>query len=93
MSTAEEIRNELANLKTQVQADVDNYVRQGYVNRGVANEFLTTVGLQVDDEEAQAARRELDQFRGQLEQAIHRFAPTQYRSNARQRWGLANVTS
>lgn len=92
MATAQDYRDQLDARKSAVTAGVDEFVRGGYVTRNQGNEFLTFVGITVEDEETRAARLELEAFDVRVREGIaaarQRGLSDQYAQEAAHRFGV-----
>lgn len=90
MTTANEYREQLAALKTNVSTGVAEFVRGGYVTREQGNQFLAAVGLEVpEDEETRAARQELESFQANVRLAVEQAGlSAAYQGEALRRFGI-----
>lgn len=89
MKNAADYRAELEAFKATVTRVTEQAVREGHVTQGQADEFLTTLGLRVEDAETRSAREELEAFRVATREAVDSLGlRRQTRDGALHRLGL-----
>lgn len=90
MTSAQDYRDQLAALQTNVSNGVAEFVRGGYVTREQGNRFLTAVGLEpVEDEATRTARENLESFKANVRLAVDQAGlSASYRDEALRRFGV-----